>query len=223
MKQRRSSAFTLIELLVVITIIAILAGIALPVFNNAQERARATQGMSNLRQIGLSTQAMLNDTDGAVFSTGSSWMSQLNPKYLPTWKIFQSPFDKRSSSEDAKTAPVSYGLNKNLPLGTAIDKVARPTAFILFAPAQASGSTVTFDKSATGNYGEPGVTVAEKGASLPGGTATGGTHTRRSRINVCFADTHVENLPWTTYISDTPDAGTSDKHSGRWYPDPTVQ
>ncbi len=60
-------AFTLIELLVVITIIAILASIALPVFSSIQEKARATQDMNNLRQLGIATQTYLNDNDGVIF------------------------------------------------------------------------------------------------------------------------------------------------------------
>lgn len=45
-------AFTLIELLVVIAVVAILAAILFPAFVYAQESARRTQGMGNLRQIG---------------------------------------------------------------------------------------------------------------------------------------------------------------------------
>jgi len=51
--QRSRRGFTLIELLVVIAIIAILAAILFPVFAQAREKARQTQCISNLKQIGL--------------------------------------------------------------------------------------------------------------------------------------------------------------------------
>src|SRR5439155_3858623 len=87
-------AFTLIELLVVIAVIAILVSIAYPVFTGVLERGKATKDMNNLRQIGLATQTYMNDNDGVLFSTvagAGSWMTQLNPKCLSAWGVFQSP------------------------------------------------------------------------------------------------------------------------------------
>jgi prepilin-type N-terminal cleavage/methylation domain-containing protein len=51
MKNRIQQGFTLIELLVVITIIAILAGLALPTFTKIQEKGNMTKAISNCRQI----------------------------------------------------------------------------------------------------------------------------------------------------------------------------
>jgi prepilin-type N-terminal cleavage/methylation domain-containing protein len=70
-------AFTLIELLVVIAIIAILAAILFPVFAQAKVAAKKTADLSNNKQINLSTQIYLNDSDdlyplqsGAISTTG---------------------------------------------------------------------------------------------------------------------------------------------------------
>lgn len=210
-------AFTLIELLVVITIIAILASLAFPVFSSVQERGRITQDLSNLRQLGIATQTYLNDNDSILFSSDqgtSPWTKSLQPKYLPAWKIFQSPFDKRASSE-SDTAPISYGLNgysvdPNKVAGISTDKIARPSAFILFAPAQGTGSSVAFTGTAAAT-----VTVY-KDVSAPGGTATGGTQNRRARINALFADLHADSLTWTAFKTDT--GATGDDANYRWAP-----
>ena len=64
MKIARTHAFTLIELLVVISIIAILASIAVPVFGKAQESATRTKALSNGKQIGLACRLFAQDYNG---------------------------------------------------------------------------------------------------------------------------------------------------------------
>ncbi len=105
MKRNSNNAFTLIELLVVISIIAVLASIALPVFTSVQERGFQTKDLSNAKQIGLGCKLYAADHDGLfpdkdgqgadpavtpLTATDSSnkALASLIPAYVPTEKLF---------------------------------------------------------------------------------------------------------------------------------------
>lgn len=65
MKTQRNHAFTLIELLVVITIIAILASLAVPAFTMVQTQGNQMKGVNNCKQIILSLKQFSKDNNSA--------------------------------------------------------------------------------------------------------------------------------------------------------------
>jgi prepilin-type N-terminal cleavage/methylation domain-containing protein len=101
---RTNKAFTLIELLVVISIIAILAGIALPVFSSVQTKGAQTKALSNAKQIGLACKLFATDNNGqypsktvdpssgrptnADVTSSNAAFAQLFPDYLQSEQIF---------------------------------------------------------------------------------------------------------------------------------------
>ena len=201
MPRNFSRGFTLLELLLVILVIVILASIAYPAFTAIQERARITQDMNNLHEIGLAILVYLNDNDQVLPARttwpGTSTAPTPNPglytKYIGTRKIFQSPFDKRSPSEAADgTPPVSYGINANMyaqspGINGSMASVVSPASTILMAPSYAGDPTQT--TSWTGTAGTP--------PDLPAGGPAGNTKGPQSngkRINALFCDTHVESI-----------------------------
>jgi prepilin-type N-terminal cleavage/methylation domain-containing protein len=135
MKQKPSnqSAFTLIELLVVISIIAILAGIALPVFGEVKIRGDQTKALSNAKQIGTACKLFAGDNNGIYprntdypqgvaatptpatqGDTSNRILRVLIPDYLPDRTIFaiqKSAFCKNPQQASAND-PLPNGTNE---------------------------------------------------------------------------------------------------------------
>ena len=89
---RRLGAFTLIELLVVISIIAVLASLALPAITGALVKGQITQTTSNYRQLYILTQSASLDSQTAggsgafpadtASSNNAGWSNALVPNYV---------------------------------------------------------------------------------------------------------------------------------------------
>ena len=84
MKSNRNSlagGFTLIELLVVIIVIAILAALLLPVLATVQQKARMTQAMSNMKQVGTAFMLYANDNNYNLPGRMEDSASSSTPKW----------------------------------------------------------------------------------------------------------------------------------------------
>jgi prepilin-type N-terminal cleavage/methylation domain-containing protein len=139
MKTSKTNAFTLIELLVVISIIAILAGIALPVFGEVQIRGAQTKALSNAKQIGTACKLFAMDYSGnyprwtdmtqnppipaaaTSLTDSNSVLKTLIPDYVSDETIFWNP---KSAGYCSKTPPDNrFGAASGAGSGgTALDK-----------------------------------------------------------------------------------------------------
>ena len=134
--------FTLIELLVVIAIIAILAAILLPALQQARERARTSNCVSNLRQIGM------------VFNT---YTEHFGDAVLP-YEGMQKP-----------TAPAAKGVAWTDPLSWVVHQLAPNATSATFPAVLTCPSNV---KATAGykHYAMPwGSSWSASFASVPGG------------------------------------------------------
>ena len=122
-KTTSSIAFTLVELLVVISIIGLLAGLAVPAISGGLKSAKAGACLSNLHQIGVATMAYAADNSFKLPNAGSGtsdmWATQL-ATFISTGtkskkSIFVCPGSEKAVQEaTGSDVAVTYGVHNGL-------------------------------------------------------------------------------------------------------------
>ena len=117
--------FTLIELLVVIAIIAILAAMLMPALQQARDRAKAANCVSQLKQVSQATIQYANDFEGWICSTDNTvrdtgtWMGILTGQfkwakkaYIPA-KVLRCPSVPKWQAGDPGNPSWPFGTSCN--------------------------------------------------------------------------------------------------------------
>lgn len=118
MKRALQRGFTLIELLVVITIIAILASLAVPTFNVIQDMANQTSTSNNCRQIIMAMKIFANDnnsiypdtynnpqTGGMAITSNDAFRVLIQEDIIQDERIFGAKASKFQPDGNIGTAP----------------------------------------------------------------------------------------------------------------------
>jgi len=199
----RIQAFTLVELLVVVAIIALLAAILFPVFEQAREKARSATCQTNLKNLGLAIQQYVQDNDDTMPSGTQGWTGTHMGGYGQGWAGEIYPYVRNSQAyqcpDDANvlelTPYVSYAYNSNLaqtggyPNGCCTVKlnnqaevlahITRPERTVLLEEFQLESNGPAIDPTQSGEMNSPAANGGYQGrfVNYPAGYGSGPSYT----------------------------------------------
>jgi prepilin-type N-terminal cleavage/methylation domain-containing protein len=187
-KLRHSNkGFTLIELLVVITIIAILAGAAVPTFNSVQEKANQSNTIGNAKQIATALKIYAGDNNGSYPDSDATMPTTSNAAFV---LLIQQDVLQDERIFTAKASKYIPDGNIGMPPAYAEALQAGENHWAMTAGItdSASAQAPLVFENATGATWPPTWNADAAGQTLKGRTWRGG------KIVVAFNDTSVTAL-----------------------------
>lgn len=144
---QNKKGFTLIELMIVVAIVAILAMIAVPMYQKYIERSRNTAAQNMLQQIGLSEVA--SQTEAAAAGITANYITV------------------KAVGDDANvTQLMTFGFRPDPNVGFYVDQPGTQPGFVAFACHRAVGSQMYVYDNITGGGVKP-VTTGAVYATIP--------------------------------------------------------
>lgn len=188
-------AFTLIELMVVISIIGVIAGIALPIFATVQRKGKQVTSMSNLRQWGVAMLGSANDHNNTLPWEGqpvtpqddTAWYNEL-PPYMGEKK-----FSERRSGQFPRAGDKTVWINPAVPI--TVNATYTPYLFCYAMNYFLSNSTT--DDPGNGKFKTMSLTALEHPGALVflGEKSDDFANCNPSKIKAYFGSGNIETSP----------------------------